>query len=192
MVNRQAQATAPVAEPECERAPHRPLDEVERQPALSANRWQRRKDDLVVRHRGQVHDHQRGTSIATPVPVRPMGRTGTEVTPIQNTQESKPRSQSQKTAVPDNRSQQRLHGGQRGVLRRIKSEVLEQTFDRRALCRPQCIQPVKMALLAACRIRTHGLYARPGRQDVAGTLKPGSGFFSFSTRYCVTPSAIML
>ena len=50
-------------------------------------------------------DPQRGTSIATPVPVRPIGRTGTEVTAIQNTRESKPRSQSQITAVPDNRSQ---------------------------------------------------------------------------------------
>jgi len=45
------------------------------------------------------------TSIVTLVPVRPIGRTGTEVTTIQNTRESEPRSQSQKTAVPENRSQ---------------------------------------------------------------------------------------
>ena len=49
-------------------------------------------------------DPQRGTSITTPVRVRPIGRTRTEVTAIQNNRESKPRSQNHKRAVPDNRS----------------------------------------------------------------------------------------
>ncbi len=42
---------------------------------------------------------------AMPVPVRPIGRTGTEVNAVTTSRKSKPRSQSQKTAVPDNRSQ---------------------------------------------------------------------------------------
>ncbi len=41
---------------------------------------------------------------AMPVPVRPIGRTGTEVNAVTTSRKSKPRSQSQKTAVPDNRS----------------------------------------------------------------------------------------
>ena len=49
-------------------------------------------------------DHHSVTSIATPVPVRPIGRTGTDITGLLNTREPKPRSQSQKAAVPDNRS----------------------------------------------------------------------------------------
>ena len=53
----------------------------------------------------QAPDHQHVNSIAAPVPVRPIGRTGTEITAIQNNQKSKPRSQSQKRAVPDDRSQ---------------------------------------------------------------------------------------
>ena len=43
---------------------------------------------------------------AMPVPVRPIGRTGTEVNAVTTSRKSKPRSQSQKTAVPDNRSHQ--------------------------------------------------------------------------------------
>ena len=44
-------------------------------------------------------------------PVRPIGRTGPELTAIQNTRKSKPRSESQKTAVSDNRSHHRQDAG---------------------------------------------------------------------------------
>lgn len=54
----------------------------------------------------RMNHHSSKPPFATPVDVRAIGRTSTEVKATPKSQESKPRSQSQKRAVPDDRSHQ--------------------------------------------------------------------------------------
>jgi len=94
---------------------------------------------------------------AMPVPVRPIGRTGTEVNAVTTSRKSKPRSQSQKTAVPDNRSQR---------LNIVLDARAKRTLQRLASCYGVTQRVVLHRLLASAEQSVlNQLLALPNGQD---------------------------